>query len=160
MLPDASRFRRNSWSINYRQSQITLGLTSTPPRGRCPSCSWPSQRVHSRYQRTLADVPWATFQVRLEVRVRKFFCPNTACPRRIFTERLPDVAQPWARRTRRLAQALRAVGVALGGRAGSRLTARLQRPTPPDSLLRVVQHAPIPPTPTLIALGVDDWAWR
>ena len=160
MLPDAARFRLDSCSINYRDSQITLGLTSKPHRGRCPSCSRPSERVHSRYQRTLADLPWADFQVRLEVRVRKLCCGNAACHRRIFTERLPDIAPPWARRTLRLAQSLLAVGVALGGRAGSRLTQRLQRPTPPASLLRVLQHAPIPTTPTLTALGVDDWAWR
>jgi transposase len=98
--------------------------------------------------------------VRLEVQVRKFFCDNQACQRRIFTERLPDVAKPWARRTLRLAESLLAVGVALGGQAGSRLTQRLQRPTPPASLLHVVQTAPLPQTPTLQAVGVDDWAWR
>ena len=150
----------NAWSINYRQSQITLGLISTPPRGRCPLCFRPSWRVHSRYQRTFADLPWATFQVRLEVRVRKFFCTNAACQRRIFTERLPDVAQPWARRTLRLAESLLAVGIALGGQAGSRLTERLQRPTPPASVLRIVQNAPLPQTPSLQAVGVDEWSWR
>jgi len=84
----------NGWAINYRQSLITLRLLSAPPRDRCPMCGRPSQRIHSRYQRTFADLPWATFQVRLEVRVRKFFCSNQACQRRIFTERLPDVAKP------------------------------------------------------------------
>jgi transposase len=133
-----------------------LGLISTPPRARCPSCSRPSGRIHSRYQRTLADLPWADFQVRLEVRVHKFFCSHPACHRRIFTERLPDIAHPWARRTLRLAQSLLALGVALGGRAGSRLTNRLQRPTPPASLLRVVQRAPLPQTPPLKAVGVDE----
>ena len=131
-----------------------------PPRGRCPSCCRPSERVHSRYQRTLADLPWATFQVRLEVRVRKFVCSNSACHRRIFTERLPDIAQPWARRTLRLSHSLLAIGVALGGQAGSRLTPHLQRPTPPASVLRVVQSAPIPHMPDLQAVGVDEWAWR
>jgi transposase len=160
LLPDVSRFRIDSCWLNYRDSQITLGLTSTLPQGRCPSCETLSPRVHSRYQRTLADLPWATFQVRLEVCVRKFFCCLPACQQRIFTERLPDVAQPWARRTLRLAQSLLAVGVALGGQAGSRLTARLQRPTPPASLLRVVQTAPLPQTAPLTALGVDEWAWR
>jgi transposase len=92
--------------------------------------------------------------------VRKFFCSNLACPRQIFTERLPDIAQPWARRTLRLAHSLLAVGVALGGRAGSRLTPHLQRTTPPSSLLRVVQSAPIPDMPTLKAVGVDEWSWR
>jgi transposase len=160
LLPDAAQFRLDSCSINYRDSQITLGLTSTTPRGRCPSCSRLTERVHSRYHRTFADLPWATFRVRLEVRVRKFFCCNQACHRSIFTERLPDIVHPWARRTLRLAQSLLAVGVALGGRAGSRLTERLQRPTPPASLLRVVQTAPIPQTPRLEAVGADEWAWR
>ncbi len=160
LLPEPLRFRMNGWSINYRQSQITLRLLSTPPRVRCPLCFQPSQRIHSRYQRTFADLPWATFQVRLEVQVRKFFCENEACERRIFTELLPDVANPWARRTLRLAESLLAVGVALGGQAGSRLSQRLQRPTPPASLLCVVQTAPLPQTRTLHAVGVDDWAWR
>src|SRR5687767_1841146 len=144
----------NAWSINYQQSLITLRLLSTPPRSRCPLCFRPSQRIHSRYQRIFADLPWATFQVRLEVRVRKFFCSNQACQRRIFTERLPDVAKPWARRTLRLADSLLAVGVALGGRAGSRLTQRLQRPTPPTSLLQAVENASLPQLPNLHAVGV------
>lgn len=150
----------NGWAINYRQFQITLRLLSTPPRAQCPLCFRPSRRIHSHYQRTFADLPWATFQVRLEVRARKFFCSNQACQRRIFTERLPDVAKPWARRTLRLAESLLAVGVALGGQAGSRLTQRLQRPTPPASLLQVVQNAPMPQPPELHAVGVDEWSWR
>lgn len=150
----------NGWAINYRQSLITLRLLSTLPRDRCPLCGRPSQRIHSRYQRTFADLPWATFQVCLEVRVRKFFCSNQACQRRIFTERLPDVAKPWARRTLRLAESLLAVGVALGGRAGARLTQRLQRPTPPTSVLQVVENASLPPPPELHAVGVDEWSWR
>jgi transposase len=150
----------NGWSINYRDSLIKLGLISTPPRGRCPWCFRPSQRVHSRYQRTFADLPWATFQVRLEVRVRKFFCSNQACQRRLFTERLPDVAKPWARRTLRLAESLLALGVALGGRAGSRLAQPLQRSTPPTSLLQVVENASLPQTPQLHVVGVDEGSWR
>jgi transposase len=92
--------------------------------------------------------------------VHKFFCRNKACHRRIFTERLPDTAQPWARRTLRLTQSLLAVGVAWGGQAGSRLTKRLQRVTPPASLLRVVHQAPVPSTPTLKVVGIDEWSWR
>jgi transposase len=69
-------------------------------------------RVHSRYARTLADLPWGAYAVHGQLRVRKFFCDNPACPRHIFTERLPTVAAPWARRTRRLAQLLLAFGMA------------------------------------------------
>jgi transposase len=101
-----------------------------------------------------------TYAVRLQVRVRKFFCDNRACPRQIFTERLPTVAAPWARRTLRLAQHLSALGLALGGQAGARLAARFQWRTDPDTLLRLVRVAPTPDASAPQVLGVDEWAWR
>ena len=92
-------------------------------RPACPVRCAPPRRGASTvdYERTLADLPWAQYRVRLQLRVRKWFCRNRACRRRIFTERLPTVAAPWARRTLRLAQRLVALGVALGGTAGVRL---------------------------------------
>jgi transposase len=98
--------------------------------------------------------------VRVQLRVRKFFCGHPACPRQIFTERLPTVAAPWARRTLRLAQLLLAYGLALGGEAGARLAARLGLRTSPDTLLRLVQAAPTPETSAPQSIGVDEWAWR
>jgi transposase len=105
-------------------------------------------------------VPWGAYAVRLQVRVRKFFCDNPACPRQIFTERLPTVAAPWARRTLRLAQHLSALGLALGGQAGARLAARFQWRTDPDTLLRLRRVAPTPDVSAPQVLGVDEWAWR
>jgi transposase len=98
--------------------------------------------------------------VRLQLRVRKFFCDQPACPRQIFTERLPTVAAPWARRTLRLAQLLFAYGIALGGEAGARLVARLGLRTSPDTLLRLVQAAPTPDASDPQSIGIDEWAWR
>ena len=72
----------------------------------------PARRIHSCYERTLADLPWAEYHVRIQLRVRKWFCRNRHCRRRIFTERLPIVAAPWARRTLRLAQRFVDLGVA------------------------------------------------
>jgi transposase len=108
----------------------------------------------------MADLPWGAYAVRLQLRVRKFFCDHPACSRQIFTERLPTVAAPWARRTLRLAQHLRALGLALGGQAGARLAARLQWRTPPATLLRLVQAAPAPTVHAPQVIGVDEWAWR
>jgi hypothetical protein len=47
----------------------------------------------------LADLPWAGHPVTLQVWVRRFRCGNRQCPRRIFAERLPELAAPHARRT-------------------------------------------------------------
>ena len=98
--------------------------------------------------------------MRLQLRVRKWFCRNRACRRRIFTERLPTVAAPWARRTLRLAQRLVALGVALGGKAGVRLGQRWDLAVSRNTLLRLLRQQPVPSFPTPSVLGVDDFALR
>jgi transposase len=101
--------------------------------------------------------------VTLRVRARRFRCVNPACPRATFAERLPDTAPPTARRTGRLGELQRHLGLALGGEAGARLAARLAVPTSPDTLLRLARRDdPAPrsrPAPSRV-LAVDDWAWR
>lgn len=77
---------------------------------RCPCCGRPSRRVHSHYTRTLSDVPCGDRQVRLKLRVRKFFCDSPDCPRSIFAERLPELTTPHARRTCRLDDCLTHLG--------------------------------------------------
>jgi transposase len=84
-------------------------------------CGRGSKRVHSRYRRTLADLPWGECAVTIRLSIRRLFCDNARCERRLFTERLPGIAAPWARKTTRLTRRLTAVGLALGGvnRAGN-----------------------------------------
>ena len=121
LLPDATLLHLEAYEIDDTTAQITLRVQATQTRAPCPLCATPARRIHSDYGRTLADLPWAQYRVCLQLRVRKWFCRNRACPRRIFTERLPTIAAPWARRTLRLAQRLVALGMALGGKAGVRL---------------------------------------
>ena len=105
----------------------TLIVTASARRHvvACPLCGRASKRIHSHYQRTLADLPWHGLRVRLELRVRRFFCDMPGCHRRIFTERLPHTTMSYARRTTRASNALDAIASALGGRAGARLAQTL-----------------------------------
>jgi len=137
---------------------LTILAAAADEAARCPLCGWRAARVHSRYARTVADLPWATLAVRLRVRVRRFFCDNDACPRKIFAERLPGVAQESAQRTNRQRDSLTAIAFALGGEAGARLAATLGMPVSPDTLLRLIRGAPERELPTPAVLGVDDWA--
>jgi transposase len=137
-----------------------LHVTSTQQVVPCPVCAVFTSRVHSRYTRTPADLPWGTARVRWQLRVRKFVCTNAQCPRRIFTERLPEVVAPWARRTRRLVAWLIAVGLALGGAAGMRLSRRLGCPLSRQTLLRLIRRLPLTGDRTPRVLGVDDFAFR
>src|SRR5882672_8398856 len=91
LLPKSPPLHLETWSIDEATAQLTMCVTSMQPRGYCPVCRCATRRIHSRYARTVADLPWAHFRVRLQVRVRKFFCANPRCSRRIFTERLPQV---------------------------------------------------------------------
>lgn len=149
-----------AWHIDNTTATVTLQVTATPPQVPCPSCQASATRVHSWYQRALADLPWAAYAVRIQLQVRKFFCDTPTCPCRIFTERLPTVVAPWARRTLRLTQRLLAYGLALGGEAGTRLAACLGLATSPATLLRLVQTASAPGCAAPRIIGVDEWAWR
>jgi transposase len=146
--------------VTVQDASVQLQLMTIAPTASCPDCTVPSSSIHSRYQRRLADLPWGSLAIRIQLIVRKFVCRHSTCARRIFTERLPDFAATYARKTMRLVKALQAIGIALGGQAGARLAARLRLPTSPSTLLRLVRASPVPDTPTLQAVGVDEWAWR
>jgi transposase len=137
---------------------VTLRAVSEATDVRCPVCGEPSDRVHSRYERTLADLPWARFVVRFHLQVRRFFCENPTCPRAIFVERLAGIAPACAHRTDRQRERLTDFALALGGEEGSRLAAKHGMPVSPDTLLRLIRAVPESVRPTPTVLGVDDWA--
>jgi transposase len=85
-----------------RGGRLIMVLRPARPGSRCPLCRLVSLRIHSRYSRRLNDLPWEGIPVRIELRVRRFFCDNDACSQRIFTEQLPQTAPRYARRTGRL----------------------------------------------------------
>jgi transposase len=102
LLPDPTSVRLRSWHIDPAGPSVTVALQSRS----CPVCGTTAKRTHSHYVRTLADLPWGEHAVAHRLRVRRMFCDNARCDRRIFTERLPGVAEPWARRTQRAAVTL------------------------------------------------------
>lgn len=85
---------------------------------------------------------------------RKFFCRNGDCAQRIFCERLPDMAAPYARKTQRLDEVLTLIGFALGGRPGARATTPLAMQTSAHTLLRRVRATALP------AAGTARWLMR
>jgi transposase len=145
--------------VRFGSEIVTLKLTAIKSAVLCPGCGQPSHRIHSRYTRTLADLPWMGTPVRLQLQVRRFFCDTSTCSRTIFAERLSQAAAH-ARKTSRLIQALCQIGLALGGQAGSHLAGHLNMSVSGDTLLRLVRRAPSLTLPAVSILGVDDWAWH
>ena len=99
---------------------ITIVARALQKISCCPVFSEPSNSLHSNYVRRVADLPWHSIAVRLELKARKFPCRNELCRRRVFYERLPKVAIAYARKTARLDSAMSLLAFALGGEAGAR----------------------------------------
>ena len=160
LLPSLHLLHLDSYDLLPSEHRLALHLTSTQTQATCPICGQPSHRVHSRYTRTLSDQPCVAFSLTLILQVCKFFCSNPNCRRRIFTERLPEVAAPWARKTVRFIQQLQSIGLALGGAAGARLGNRLGIAICGSTLLNQIAKLQLPDFKTPKALGVDDFAFR
>ena len=149
--------------VCFRQKDgaIEIELRAHQHSSPCPSCGQHSSRVHSRYRRTIADLPWAGLQAYILLQTRRFFCVDERCSRLIFTERLPGTVERYARRSSRLRQALTWVSLALGGRASARLAGRLGLPASRATLLRTLRGQSHPATtPSPRVLGIDEWAWK
>jgi len=86
-------------SIAVTPTRITVIATTMKAQAACPKCHGPSRRIHSRYRRSAADLPWQGVAIRLELCVRRFYGAVASCPQRIFCERLPLLVAPHARRT-------------------------------------------------------------
>src|SRR5215475_11663590 len=124
-LPETTSLHLDSGQLDASASLLTWHVTSTQTVAHCPVCAVPAKRLHSRYTRTRADLPWAHDRVHLQLRVRTWFCQNPPGIRQICTARLPPVAAPWARQTQRLVHWRTHIAVVLGATAGAQLSRRL-----------------------------------
>ena len=157
ILPDLSDLVIEQVSITNEVTVTIRAASSTVP---CPCCATLSKRVQSRYTRTLRDLPVSGRSARLIVHVRRFFCQESTCVRKIFAERFPSLTLPRVKFTLRLQETLRELGFALGGEAGARLGRQLSIPGCSDTLLRLVKQTKLPVASSPRVVGIDDWSWK
>lgn len=158
LLPGPSSLRLNQITTCGRR--ILVDLTASQQTAPCPRCAAPSTKVHAYYQRRAADLPWAGVPVQLLLRVRRFVCTADTCKRRTFSEPLPEVLTPAARRSLRLADEQRQLGLQAGGNGAARIAQRQGMPVSPATVLRLLRTTPLSEPKTPARLGVDEWAFR
>jgi transposase len=88
-------------AVSESPDVLLVHVTSRCTSSVCPVCREPSYAIHSYYQRKPMDLPCAGRLIRLLLTVRKFFCREATCSRKIFTERLPELLEPSSRLTNR-----------------------------------------------------------
>ena len=142
--------------------RLTILILTAPKstRSACPLCGGASDRVHSRYTRTLANLAWQGRRVAPRVTARRFQCVSAGRPRRIFTELL--LRSPCRAHVERmlLGDAQRHIGLALGGEPGSRLAGRLAMPISGDTLLHLIRRSALQQLAAPRVVGIDEWTWR
>src|ERR1700733_7667684 len=84
--------------------------------GRCPACDTRSSRRHGWYVRYLQDLSAQGAAVRLRLKLARWKCANPEYAYQTFGDRLPAVAQPYARRTRWVVDLASLVTHTAGGR--------------------------------------------
>ena len=127
---------------------------------RCPACRHISCRIHSRYWRTLKDTPLHSMPVSLHVRARKFFCHQSDCHQRIFTERRPEWWNAYDRKTLRLAAFFRQLAFSLSAEAASCISSKYGAPLSGDAFLYLIRKEQLPAIAEPRVIGLDDWALK
>lgn len=164
LLPDPAAIHLDY--IRPSLSAITLIVRTTATHAECCHCHRTSSCVHSRYTRSVADLPWHGVSVKLELHTRRFRCQNSLCTRRIFCERVPSVVAHYARKTVRLNAALELIGFAIGGEAvpashgdSAMLSARTPCYANFEGRHRVThRHPASSESMTLLSVGANDTA--
>ncbi|HLZ57584.1 MAG TPA: ISL3 family transposase [Ktedonosporobacter sp.] len=147
-------------SISEAPDELLVRVTSNCSHSLCPLCGTPSEAIHSYYRRKPLDLPCTGRSIRLLLTVKKFFCRVAGCPRKVFTERIPELLQPSSRLTIRLRTAIQEVGFASCGKGGEHLCSKLGIRISDTTLLCSVLLVPTPNVEQVRRIGIDDWAWR
>lgn len=147
-------------AVSQMADGVVVAVTSCRASSPCPQCSTPSSAIHSSYDRHPRDLPCIGRPIRVVLTVRKFFCRNPDCCRKVFSERLPDFIEPSSRLTKRLRTAVQDIGFATCGKGGEQLSSKLGMPISDVSLLWSLFLLPLPEIGQVHVVGVDDWSWR
>ena len=97
-----------------RGRSVRIAVGSEAGKAACPGCGVFSARVHSRYERRLADVAVGGQELMIQLKARRFLCESSSCPRKTFAERFPELAVPYGRRRLLLRRTLETIALALG----------------------------------------------
>jgi hypothetical protein len=142
-------------SAEVTGGRVGIWATVRAEGASCPRCGQYSERVHSAYERRLADAPVGGQPVTVRLTVRRFFCGNPDCGAVTFAEQVQGLTLRRARRTPMLAQMLTVIALALADRAGARLAGALGLAAGRSGMLRLVMAQPDPAAGTVKVLGVD-----
>ena len=88
-------------SYEYIENILLINLERTNKSAICPCCGKKSNSIHSKYIRTVKDLPIQEYKVILNITAKVFFCKNKNCSVNTFSEQF-DFIESHSRMTIRL----------------------------------------------------------
>jgi transposase len=146
--------------IEVSNKRIDIKAQSLQKESACPSCGVLSKRIHSHYERTLLDLPWADYGVRMQLKVRRFRCREDLCERKVFTERFTTRICSYARRMARVWEVIKQINIETSSRSTSRISKTIHTPVSSSTTLRKLHALALPEMKKAFVIGVDDFAFR
>lgn len=161
---DINKFFRDSNLIvegcHYEGTCLRLFVSSDLEEEICPYCQKKSSRIHSRYTRTLHDLPCFGKETVILFNARKFFCDNTECDKKTFAEQPGNQIFRYRRRTCRCETEVYRHALPLSSIQAAALLKGMGISISRSTITRDVHRLRLPHTGTLSRIGVDDWAFR
>ena len=108
--------------------------------GKCSYCGNESTKVHSRYNRELADLPIAQYKVKLIIEVKKYMCGNIECCHKRFAEVLP-FAKERSKRTIRLDEYIHEIGLKNSSLDAEKIIRKTHADISGKTILRVIKKS-------------------
>ncbi len=121
------------------EGYIEAGLQSTRHAAKCPYCGRRSSQVHSRYERTVNDIPVHGLSVILKVEVSRYRCLNPKCSHRTFVEQYPGITEKHQRRTPGQRDQLQEILGLVASTVGARQCSSMGIEISPSTALRIVR---------------------
>lgn len=147
-------------TVEYDNQSYHLYAQCSLDYGNCPYCGYRSNKVHSRYFRTITDLSILGRPVVMMLEMRKFFCYNLNCEKKTFAEQPGDEVFRYRRRTRRCEMMVAQHGITVSSETTRKLLKSLGVGISGDTVLRDLHRMLIPKHEEVTRIGVDDWAFR
>lgn len=146
-------------NIEHDKNKVLIILKSTALAAKCTCCGAKTTKVHSKYKRQILDLPILDKYTRLSIITRRFFCINSDCKRKIFSEEFKGFISRYQRLTKRLSKYLINIGLTQSANQAYRIINKFI-PVSASSILRLAKNHKINVKYNSEFIGIDDFSFR
>ncbi|MBO0588354.1 MULTISPECIES: transposase [unclassified Sporosarcina] len=139
-------------------NSLLITVKSNRSSARCPQCHARCNNVHSRYTRSVQDLPISDQTVYLIIIANKWFCTHANCSIKIFAERFEGISTN-GKRTNRTIDVLRKMAFSSSCLAAEKVALAAHIPVSHDTLLSIIKRTNISPKVSPF-LGLDYFAFK